>query len=222
MSNNIAELSAALTLHTYFRSSAAFRVRIALNLKGLKPNQSFVHLLNHEQSNDAYRRLNPQAIVPTLVHDGRPLGQSLAIIEYLDEIAPEPPLLPRDPFERARVRQIAFAIACEVHPLCNLRVREYLRDDMKWGESELAEWQHHWIGLGLSAVEPLAGDGQFCHGDAPTLADICLIPQLANARRANLDLSPYPKLLRIEKAAFELAAFRDALPENQPDATPGT
>ena len=220
LSKNTADLSAGLTLHTYFRSSAAFRARIAINLKGLKPNQSFVHLLHHDQLNDAYRRLNPQAIVPTLVHDGRVLGQSLAIIEYLDEIVPEPPLLPRDPFERAHVRQIAYAITCEVHPLCNLRVREYLRDEMNVSEGDLARWQQHWIGLGLNAVEQLVGDGRFCHGDAPTMADICLVPQLANARRAELDLSPYPRLLRIEKAAYELAAFRDAQPQNQPDATP--
>ena len=220
MSSTTAQLSPALTLYTYFQSSAAFRVRIAINLKGLKPSQSFVHLLHHEQSNDAYRRLNPQAIVPTLVHDGRALGQSLAIIEYLDAIVPEPPLLPGDPFGRAHVRQIAYAIACEVHPLCNLRVREYLRDNMNWSKSELVQWQHHWIGLGLSATEQLVGDGRFCHGNTPTLADIILVPQLYNARRVELDLSPYPKLLRIEKAAYELAAFRDAQPQNQPDATP--
>ena len=149
MSNDTAAPE-ALTLYTYFRSSAAFRVRIALNLKGLKPEQRFVHLLRHEQSDEAYRRLNPQAVVPTLVHDGHALGQSLAIIEYLDEIVPRPALLPADPYPRANVRQIAQAIACEIHPLCNLRVREYLRDGLKLDDDALAQWQRHWIGLRIS------------------------------------------------------------------------
>lgn len=217
MSNSTTDLSSHLALHTYFRSSAAFRVRIALNLKGLKPKQHFIHLLRHEQGRD-YRRLNPQAIVPTLVHDGRALGQSLAIIEYLDEIVPEPSLLPGDPYERARARQIALAVACEIHPLCNLRVREYLRDDARLTEPELSRWQKHWIGSGLAAIEELVSGGRFAIGDHVSLADICVVPQLFNARRAFLDLAPYPKLLRIEKAAYELAAFRDAHPENQPDA----
>lgn len=207
-----------LTLYTYFRSSAAFRVRIALNLKGLKPQQQFVHLLKHEQSQSGYRALNPQAVVPTLIHNGQALGQSLAIIEYLDEIVPEPPLLPSAPLERAHVRQIAYAIACEVHPLCNLRVREYLADNMDRTERELTAWQHHWIADGLGAVERLVSGDRFAAGETPSLADICLIPQLFNARRAGLDLEPYPKLLRIEKAAYELAAFVEAQPKNQPDA----
>jgi maleylacetoacetate isomerase len=209
-----------LTLYTYFRSSAAFRVRIALNLKGLKPELRFVHLLQHEQARDEYLDLNPQGVVPTLLHDGRALGQSLAIIEYLDELVPTPALLPPDPFPRARARQIAEAIACEIHPVCNLRIREYLRDVLKVNETGLAEYQRHWIGSGLEAVERLVGDDRFCLGNTPTLADICLVPQLYNARRAELDLSRYPSLLRIEKAAYELAAFRDAQPQNQPDATP--
>jgi maleylpyruvate isomerase len=220
MSNDTAALNARLTLHTYFRSSAAFRVRIALNLKGLKPQQAFVHLLKQEQGTQAYLALNPQGTVPTLIDDGGALGQSLAIMEYLDELVPEPPLLPADPFERARARQIALAVACEIHPLCNLRVREYLRDNLRLSDAQQAEWQKHWIGEGLGAVERLAGHGRFSVGDRPTLADVCLVPQLFNARRAGLDLSPYPALLRIEKAAYELAAFRDARPENQPDATP--
>lgn len=209
-----------LTLYTYFRSSAAFRVRIALNLKGLKRHEQFVHLLRHEQAADDYRRLNPQMSVPTLRHDGRALGQSLAIIEYLDELVPEPPLLPSDPFERARARQMALAVACEIHPLCNLRVREYLRDALRLSETAQSDWQKHWIGLGLAAMEEMVGPSPFCIGGRPSIADICLVPQLYNARRAQLDLSPYPGLLRIEKAAYELAAFRDARPENQPDATP--
>lgn len=207
---------ADLTLYTYFRSSAAFRVRIALNLKGLKPEQRFVHLLHGEQRCEDYRTLNPQAVVPTLVHTGTPIGQSLAIIEYLEEIVPEPPLLPDAPLARARVRQMAYAIACEVHPLCNLRVRDYLAQILS--SEQIAAWQSHWIGQGLVAMEVLAGEGRFSFGDAPTLADICLVPQLYNARRAGLDLSLYPKLARIESAAYELTAFRDAHPDHQPDA----
>jgi len=207
-----------MKLYTYFRSSAAFRVRIALNLKGLKPEQVFVHLRKKEQSADEYRALNPQALIPTLVHDGHAIGQSLAIIEYLDEIAPQPPLLPPDPIGRAQVRQMAYAVACEIHPLCNMRVQTYLREAFGRGDAEVLTWQHHWIALGLAAIEAMAGPGRFCHGDAPTLADICLIPQLANARRSKLDLAPYQKLLRVEAAAFELPAFIEALPKNQSDA----
>jgi maleylacetoacetate isomerase len=218
MSGNTAALDASMTLFTYYRSSAAFRVRIALNLKGLKPEQAFVHLAKHEQFADEYRRLNPQGAVPALVHEGRAIAQSLAIIEYLDKIVPSPPLLPADPFGRARARQIAYAVACDIHPLGNLRVREYLRDTLGHSEAEIAEWQRHWIALGLEAVEKLAGGGRFCCGEAPTLADICLVPQLSNARRVDLDLAPYPSLLRIEAAAYELSAFADAKPENQPDA----
>jgi len=209
---------AGMKLYTYFRSSAAFRVRIALNLKGLKPEQVFVHLRKKEQSAEEYRALNPQALIPTLVHDGRVIGQSLAIIEYLDEIVPKPPLLPADPMGRAHVRQMAYAVACEIHPLGNMRVQTYLRETLGQGDAAVLAWQRHWIALGLAAIESLAGPGRFCHGDAPTLADLCLIPQLANARRAELDLAPYPKLLQIEQAAFELPAFAGALPQNQPDA----
>lgn len=205
-----------LTLYTYFRSSAAFRVRIALNLKGLEAQQQFVSLLRGEQKDKHYNTLNPQGVVPTLVHDGHVLGQSLAIIEYLEEIAPNPPLLPEAALDRAKVRQMALTIACEVHPLCNLRVREYLAKTMD--EQQVLAWQHHWIGLGLAAMEAMVGDSRFCFGPTVTLADICLIPQLYNARRVGLDLSPYPKLVRIEAAAYEFAAFQDAHPDRQPDA----
>lgn len=218
MSPNTAAPDAGMTLYTYFRSSAAFRARIALNLKGLKPKQAFVHLVKHDQLAEDYLRLNPQGTVPVLVHDGHTIAQSLAIIEYLDEIVPEPPLLPADPYGRAHARQIAYAVACEMHPLGNLRVREYLRDRLSLDEAAVAEWMRHWIALALGAIEKLVGNGRFCCGDTPTIADICLIPQLFNARRAELDLGPYPNLRRIEAAAFELAAFSDAKPENQPDA----
>lgn len=205
-----------LTLYTYFRSSAAFRVRIALNLKGLKAGHRFVHLLRGEQKTLDYHALNPQDVVPTLLHGGAAIGQSLAIIEYIDEIVPHPPLLPDSALGRARVRQMALTIACEVHPLCNLKVREYLSQAMD--QRGIGQWQAHWIGQGLAAVETMVGENRFAYGDTPSLADIVIVPQLYNARRAGLDLSPYPKLARIELAAYEVDAFRNAHPDNQPDA----
>ena len=211
-------------LYGYFRSSAAFRVRIALNLKGMAAEPRFVHLLRGggEQHGAAYKALNPQALIPTLVHDGHAIGQSLAIIEYLDEIKPELPLLPREPLARARVRQIAYAIACDIHPLNNLRLLLYLRDSFGADEAKRAEWQRHWMAKGFAALETMlatsAETGAYCHGGSPTLADVCLIPQLANARRVELDLSPYPTLTRIEAHALANPAFDAALPKNQPDA----
>jgi maleylpyruvate isomerase len=217
-------LESDFTLYSYFRSSAAFRVRIALNLKGIKPDYRFVHLLKDggQQHAGSYKAVNPQELIPTLVHDGHTIGQSLAIMEYLDEIQPEPALLPKSPAGRARVRQIAYAVACDIHPVNNLRVLLHLRDDFGASEEKRAAWQRHWISLGFAAIETLlAGSrqtGRFCHGDTPTLADICLIPQLANARRVNLDLSPYPTILRIEQTALAHPAFAAALPSAQPDA----
>jgi len=213
-----------LVLYGYFRSSAAFRVRIALNLKGLQAEHRFVHLLKDggRQFAPEYEHLNPQHLVPTLLHNGRELQQSLAIIEYLDEVFPDPPLLPGDPLARARVRAIACAVACDIHPLNNLRVRKYLHKQLARSESEIRDWQVHWIALGFAAIEAMLANsdhtGRFCHGDAPTLADICLIPQIANARALDMDLSPYPTLTRIEEAALSLPAFSKALPKNQPDA----
>ena len=207
--------------YTYFRSSAAFRTRIALNLKGLKSEDVFVHLRKNEQNAAAYLKVNPQGLVPLFVHDGHAIGQSLAIIEYLDEIWPEPPLLPKEPLERARVREIALAVACDVHPINNLRVRNYLLG-LGHTEEEVLNWQVHWMATGFAALESMLScsreTGIFCHGDMPTLADICLVPQLANARGAKMDLNPYPTLKRIERAAYAIAAFTDALPKNQPDA----
>lgn len=211
-----------LVHYSYFRSSAAFRTRIALNLKGLAHEDAFVHLRKNEQLADAYLALNPQGLVPTLVHDGHAIGQSLAIIEYLDEIFPEPPLLPKEPLARARVRQIAYAIACDIHPINNLRVRRYLQGEMGQSEADVLKFMIHWMTEGFNALEKMLANGSetgtFCHGDAPTLADICLIPQIANARGAEMDLKPWPTLKRIEKAAYELPAFANALPKNQPDA----
>ena len=215
---------ADFVLYGYFRSSAAFRVRIALNLKGIAAEQRAVHLLRDggQQHGGDYRAVNPQELVPTLVHEGDAMAQSLAIIEYLDEVYPDPALLPREPRARARVRQLAYIIACDIHPLNNLRMLLYLRDRFSIAEEARNEWQRHWIGLGFSTLEALLAQspytGSFCNGDTPTLADICLIPQMANARRVNLDLSPYPTLLRIERHALAHPAFEAALPKNQPDA----
>ena len=207
------------TLYGYFRSSAAFRVRIALHLKGIKPDQRFIHLRKNDQFTADYTKLNPQHLIPTLVHGPHAIAQSLAIMEYLDEVQPEPPLLPRDAIGRARVRALSLAIACDIHPLNNLRVLRHL-SDMGVGEAERTKWQQHWIMEGFTALEQELASraGRFCHGNGPTMADCCLIPQMANARRVDLDLSPYPSLLGIEQACYALPAFTDARPENQPDA----
>lgn len=207
------------TLYGYFRSSAAFRVRIALNLKGIAPELRFIHLRKNAHFQPDYEKLNPQHLIPTLVHDGVAVPQSLAIIEYLDEVHPEPPLLPRDAIGRARVRALSLSIACDIHPLNNLRVLRYLQD-MSIGELERTQWQRHWIAEGFAALERELADrtGRFCHGDTPTMADCCLVPQMSNARRVELDLSPYPNLLAVEHACYALPAFADARPENQPDA----
>jgi len=199
-------------------------VRIALHLKGVAAEYRFVHLLKDggQQHDPAYRALNPQELIPTLTHDGHAIGQSLAIVEYLDEILPEPPLLPKDAVGRARVRQLAYAVACDIHPVNNLRVNLYLRDAFSAPEEKRVEWQRHWMALGFAAIEEWLSrspeTGRFCHGDTPTLADICLIPQLANARRVALDLSPYPALLRIDETARAHPAFAAAAPGAQPDA----
>ena len=211
-----------MKLYGYFRSSAAYRVRIAVNLKGLAYEYIAVHLTKGEQRTEAYLGLNAQALVPTLIDEGATLTQSLAIIDYLDERHPEPPLLPKAPGERARVRAIALAIACDIHPLNNLRVLQYLTRVLNVSEDAKNTWYRHWIDLGLAALEAqLATDsatGSYCHGEAPTLADICLVPQLANARRFAIPLDAYPTLLRIDENCRQLAAFADAAPERQPDA----
>lgn len=217
-------MSDSFTLYSYFRSSAAYRVRIALNLKDIAPNYRFVHLLKDggQQHAPAYARVNPQELVPTLVHDGHVIGQSLAIMEYLDEVKPEPALLPKDPAGRARVRQLAYAVACDIHPVNNLRVLNYLRKPFGHNDDDVVTWMTHWIDLGLGAIETmLSGSsetGRFCHGDTPTLADICLVPQMANARRGRTNLDAFPTLKRIEAACFELPAFDNAQPQKQPDA----
>jgi len=212
-----------MKLHGYFRSSAAYRVRIALNLKGLTPQHLSHHLRKGEQTAPDYLKLNPQGLVPTLVDDeGGVLTQSLAIIEWLEETHPRPPLLPHAPVERARVRAIGLSIACDIHPLNNLRVLLYLKQTLGVTDEEKDAWYEHWCKVGLAALETQlareSATGRFCHGDAPTLADICLVPQLANARRVRIDIAAYPTLSRIEQACNALPAFADAAPARQPDA----
>ncbi len=211
-----------MKLYDFFRSGAAHRVRIALNLKNIDCERAFVHLRRGEQSAPDYVRLNPQRMVPTLVDGELSLGQSLAIIEYLDETRPEVPLLPADPMGRARVRQLAMISACDIHPINNVGVLTYLRQALGADEDGVNGWYRHWVARGLCAFEILLADspatGSFCHGESPTLADVCLVPQLTGARRFDCDLAPYPTVLEIEAACNELAAFRDAAPANQPDA----
>jgi maleylacetoacetate isomerase len=210
---------AAMKLYGYWRSSAAYRVRIALNLKQVAYEQAAVHLVKKEQFAAEYRALSPSGVVPTLVtDDGRVLLQSLAICEWLDETVAGPRLLPADPYERARARAIALLIACDLHPLNNTRVQAYLRAELAQDDAHVEAWIHNWQKIGLDAAEAMVGDGPFAVGASPTLADICIVPQLYNARRFGVDLTPYPKLRAIDANAAKLPAFIDALPERQPDA----
>jgi maleylpyruvate isomerase len=209
-----------MKLHGYFRSSASYRVRIALNLKGLSVEHLPHHLRKGEQCAPTYLAINPQGLVPTLENDaGAILTQSLAIIEWLDEIHPNPPLLPKDSLRRAKVRAFAQAIACDTHPVQNLKVLARLRQ-LGLPEEKVTEWAAWANREGLSACETLiAGEaGPFCFGAAPTLADLCLVPQLANARRFGVDVSTYPRLLKAEAAAKQIKAFADTAPDKQPDA----
>lgn len=211
-----------MKLYGYYRSSAAYRVRIALNLKGLDYEQEGVHLRKREQSAPAYLDLNPQALVPTLVDGDEILTQSLAILEYLEETHPDPALLPHDVSGRARIRALANIVACDIHPLNNLRVLTYLTNDLGVSEDDKNRWYQHWIAKGLGSLEAmLAGHDQtglFCHGDTPTLADVCLVPQVYNAQRFDCDLSGYPTVTSINDACLKLPAFDAAVPEKQPDA----
>lgn len=212
-----------MKLHGYFRSSAAFRVRIALNLKGLSYDQASVHLRKNEQRGPQFLGLQPQGLVPALEDEGAVFIQSLAIIEYLDETRPRPPLLPGTPAERARVRALAQAVACDIHPIDNLRVLRYLANPLGHDEKTVETWFNHWIKLGFDGIERiLASDGQagkFCHGDAAGLADICLVPQVFNAKRyPSFDMTPYPAIGRIFDNCMALDAFERARPERQPDA----
>jgi maleylacetoacetate isomerase len=210
-----------MTLHGYYRSSASFRVRIALNWKGLPYETISHHLRKGEQLKPEYLAVNPQGFVPTLVEGGRTLVQSMAIMEWLEDTHPTPPLLPADADGRARVRALAEVIACDIHPIDNLRVLRYLRHELAQDEESVQRWYNHWIAEGFRAFEELltrGGTGKFCHGDAPSLADVCLVPQVYNSRNFKLDLSPYPTLSRVYEACMDVPAFADAMPERQPDA----
>lgn len=214
-----------MTLYDYWRSSAAYRVRIALNLKGVAYEQRSVNLVAGEQGSGSYRSdLNAQGLVPTLVNGDMKMTQSLAIIEYLEETIPDPALLPSDPAERARVRSLAQIIASDVHPLNNLRVLRYLKEPLGQDPEAVSAWYRHWIELGFVALEARVaregGGSAFLSGDKPGLADICLVPQMYNARRFEVDLGPYPELVRIDEACRSLEPFERAAPENQPDAKP--
>lgn len=215
-----------MKLYGYWRSSAAYRVRIALNLKGISAEQLSVHLVRDggEQHKAAYRALNPLELVPTLTLDDEldadALSQSLAIIEYLDEIHPQSPLLPASALERAHVRAMALTVACEIHPLNNLRVLQYLTQTLGVDEAAKNTWYHHWVASGFAALETLLKrhSGRYCFGDTVTLADLCLVPQVYNAMRFNVDLTPYPNIMRVWTECNQLEAFADAAPERQADA----
>ena len=212
-----------MKLYDYFRSSAAYRVRIALNLKGLAPERVFIHLRKNAQRAADYLAVNPQGLVPALVlDDGTLLTQSLAIIEYLDEIQPAPPLLPKDALGRARVRMLAQMIACDIHPVNNLRVLTSLRTLFGAGDQDITNWFRHWVNEGFQPLEKILASspqtGTFCHGEAPGLADICLAAQITSNARFGVDLTPYPTITRINAACLALPAFQKAAPQNQIDA----
>ena len=210
-----------MRLYTYFRSSAAFRVRIALNLKGLAYQPSFVHLAKGEHLQPAYRAINPQALVPALETDGALLAQSVAIMEYLEDTHPRPPLLPAEPLGRARVRGLALIVACEIHPLNNPRVLKYVKNVLGHTQDEVDAWYRHWIADGLAKLEAelgKPGTGRYSHGDTPTMADCCLVPQIFNAQRFQCDLAPYRVVMRVFDACMQLDAFDRAQPVKQPDA----
>jgi maleylacetoacetate isomerase len=210
-----------MKLYTQFRSSASFRVRIALNLKGLAYEPQPLALARGEHHRPEYQSVNPQGLVPALVDDGQVLTQSLAIIEYLEEKHPRPPLLPRDLLGRARVRSLSLLVACEIHPLNNLRVLNYLRGSLAQSEEGVTTWYRHWIAEGLSKLErelTRPESGKFAHGDSPTMADCCLVPQIFNARRFDCDTAPYPTVMRVFEACMQLDAFQRAQPSQQPDA----
>ena len=212
-----------MKLYTFFRGSSPFRLRIALNLKGLRYEAIPVHLGRGEHRKAEFGAVNPQQLLPALVlDDGHVLNQSLAIIEYLDETHPNPPLIPKEPKARARVRSLSLLVACEIHPLNNARTLAYLRKQMGQNEDQVSAWYRHWIADGLAKLEAEItrgpGVGKFSHGDAPTMADCCLVPQIFNAQRFNCDLAPYPTLMRVYAECMKLEAFDKAQPAKQPDA----
>jgi maleylacetoacetate isomerase len=213
-----------MKLYGYWRSQATYRVRVAMNIKGMPPSEDeALDLAKGDQFKDAYKRVNPLAVVPTLITDsGAALTQSMAIMEYLEETRPNPPLLPRDPLDRARVRALAMIPIAEIHPLMVPRVRNYVEKDLKLGEAVRVEWTRHWVGIGLAAMEAmLTSDkrtGRFCHGDTPTIADICLAGQVIGAQNSDCDVKPYPTVVRIHEACMAMDAFASAHPRKRPDA----
>lgn len=211
-----------MILYDFFRSSAAYRVRIALNLKNLSAERRFVHLGKDENRKLDYKAVNPQGFVPYLMDGDFALSQSLAIIEYLNDLYPDPPFLPADPADRAFVRSIALVVACDMHPLNNKRVLDYLMRDLRLSEEQKISWYRHWIAEGFDALEkmlaPCDSGGRFCIGDFPTLADICLVPQVANAHRFTCDMSSFPRINEIYAHCMTLPSFDLAQPSRQPDA----
>lgn len=211
-----------MKLYSYFRSSASYRVRIALSIKGLSYDFQGIHLRRGDQRSRDFLELNPQALVPALVDGDTVITQSLAIIEYLDERFPEPPLLPSSPADRAWVRALSLAVACEIHPVNNLRILQYLEKELGLGEDLRNAWVRHWIEEGFGAVETmLAKDsrtGAFCYRDAPTMADLCLVPQVFNAERFRVDMRPFPTIRRVNDHCMALPAFAEQAPGRQPDA----
>ena len=210
-----------MKLYSYFRSSAAYRLRIALNLTGLNYDTVSIHLQKDggENLKPEYRAINPQMRVPALKLDsGELLIQSLAIIEYIDEVHPQPPLLPRDPIERAKARALAHIVACDIHPLNNVAPLRYLKRELGQEQSKIDAWYHHWVLAGFEAIEALLQPGPYAVGPEVTLADICLVPQVANGRRLKVPLERFPKILAVEAACAKVPAFEKARPENQPDA----
>lgn len=219
-----------MKLYTYFRSSAAYRVRIAMHLKGLSYDPEFIHLAKGKHNDAAYGAVNPAKLVPALIDDSHLLTQSLAIIEYLDETHPAVPMLPQAPLERARVRALSLLIACEIHPLNNLRTLKYLNGVLKVTEDQKNAWYRHWVEDGLAKLEAMlladgnasnnraGGTGKFCHGDTPGMADCCLVPQIANGKRFDCNFDHVPTVMRIWDECNRLEAFKKAAPQNQPDA----
>jgi maleylacetoacetate isomerase len=213
-----------MKLYGYWRSQAAYRVRVAMNLKGIPPAEDeTLDLAKGDQFKPGYRAINPQMVVPSLIDGPGPaLTQSMAIMEYLEETHPQPPLLPRDPRDRARVRALALIPVAEIHPLMVPRVRNYIEKDLKLGEAVRVQWIRHWVGLGLAAIESLLKDdprtGRFAHGDSPTIADICLAGQVIGAQNSDCDVSAYPTIMRIFNTCMALDAFSSAHPRKRPDA----
>jgi maleylacetoacetate isomerase len=211
-----------MKLYSYYRSSAAYRVRIAFNLKGLGYDYQAVNLLQKEQKSADYMARNPQGLVPALeLESGELLAQSMAILEWLEETRPQPPLLPADPLSRARVRSLVNNITCDIHPLNNLSVMNYLRAELGAGDEDIHRWYCHWVDRGFSAIEKslAGGTGTYCFGDQPTLADVCLVPQVYNANRFKVPMEPYPDICRVVAHCNSQPAFASAAPEAQPDAT---